>query len=96
MDASPVQVEAECFGSALADGEGGGGLGRVGEPVQLGQPEGAVAGFDVAEHPAGTDRGQLLIITDKPNAAAAADDELDGGVEGECVGHPGFVYQHQR
>ena len=36
VDASPVQVEAERFGVAVADGEGGGGLGWVGEPVQLG------------------------------------------------------------
>ena len=82
VDASPVQVEAERFGSAVAEGEGGGGLGRVGEPVQLGEPEGAVAGLDVAEHPAGADRGELLIITDQPDAATAADDELDGGVQG--------------
>ena len=54
-----------------------------------------MAGLDVAEHPAGADRGQLLIITDKPDAAAAADDELDGGVQGQGVGHPGFVDDHQ-
>ena len=45
VDASPVQVEAERFGSAVAEGEGGGGLGRVGEPVQLGQPDRAMAGL---------------------------------------------------
>jgi hypothetical protein len=39
VDALPVEVEAERFGSAVADGEGGGGLGRVGEAVQLGKPE---------------------------------------------------------
>jgi hypothetical protein len=92
VDASPVQVEAECFGSAVADGESGGGLCRVGEPVQLGQPERAVAGLDVAEHPAGTDRGQLLIITDKPDAAAAADDELDGGGVGRVALLPYLVF----
>ena len=95
MDASPVQVEAERFGSAVADGEGGGGLGRLGEPVQLTQPKSAITGLDIAEHPAGTDRGQLLIITDKPDAAAKADDELDGGVHGQGVGHAGFVDDHQ-
>src|SRR5215211_4845505 len=31
VDASPVQVEAERFGSAVAESEGGGSLGRVGE-----------------------------------------------------------------
>jgi hypothetical protein len=96
VDASPVQVEAERFGSAVTHGEGGGGLGLVGEPVQLAQPDRAVAGLDVAEYAAGADRGELLIITDKPDAAAAADDELDGGVQGEGVGHPGFVDDHQR
>ena len=76
VDALPVEVEAERFGSAVAEGEGGGGLGGVGEPVQFGEPDRAVAGLDVAEHPAGADRGELLIITDQPDAAAAADDEL--------------------
>jgi hypothetical protein len=50
----------------------------------------------MSEHPAGADRDELLIITDQPDAAAAADDELDGGVQGEGVGHPGFVDDHQR
>ena len=95
VDALPVEVEADCFGLAVAEGEGGGGFGRVGEAVQLGEPEGAIAGLDVAEHPAGADGGELLIITDKPDAAAAADDELDGGVQGEGVGHPGFVDDNQ-
>ena len=67
VDALPVQVEAERFGSAVADGEGGDGFGRVGEPVQLDEPERAVAGLDVTQYAAGADRGQLLIITDKPN-----------------------------
>ena len=95
VDPLPVEVEAERFGSAVADGEGGGGFGRVGEPVQFGEPDRAITGLDVAEDPAGADRGQLLIITDQPDAAAAADDELDGGVEGEGVGHPGLVDDHQ-
>jgi hypothetical protein len=68
----------------------------IGEPVQLSQPDRAVAGLDVAEHPAGTDGGELLIITDKPDTAAAADDELNGGVQGQGVGHPGLVDDHQR
>ena len=63
--------------------------------MQLGQPDRAITGFDVTEHPAGTDRGELLIITDKPDAAAAADDELHGGVQGQGVGHPCFVDDHQ-
>ena len=80
MDASPVQVEAERFGSAVAECEGRRGLARVGEPVQLTQPGRAMASLSVTKHPAGTDRGELLIITDQPDAAAAANNELDGGV----------------
>jgi hypothetical protein len=64
VDPLPVQVEAERFWSAVAEGKGGGGLCRVGEAVQFTQPDRAVAGLDVAEHPTGTDRGELLIITD--------------------------------
>ena len=36
-----------------------------------------------------------LIITDQPDARTASDRELDGGVEGEGVGHAGFVDDHQ-
>ena len=50
---------------------------------------------DVAEHAAGADRGELLVVTDQPDTAAASDDELDGGVEGEGVGHAGLVDHHQ-
>ena len=66
------------------------------ESVEFGQPNRAMAVFDVAEDTAGTDGGQLLIITDQPNTAAAANNELDGGVEGERVRHPGLIDQHQR
>jgi len=55
-----------------------------------------MAGVDVAEYAAGADRGELLIITDQAHTAATTDDELDGGVEGEGVGHPGLVDDHQR
>jgi hypothetical protein len=92
VDALPVEVEAERFRSSVSQCEGGGGLGWVMEAVELGQSDRAVAGLDVAEHTAGTDGGELLIITDQPDTAAAADDELHGGVEGERVGHPGLVY----
>ena len=50
---------------------------------------------DVAEDTAGADRGELLIITDQPHTPTATDHELDGGVEGQGVGHPGFVDDHQ-
>jgi hypothetical protein len=63
--------------------------------VQLTQPDRAVAGLDVTKHTSGPDRGELLIITDQPDTATATDDELDGGVQGNGVGHPGFVDDHQ-
>ena len=95
MDSSLVEVEAERFGPAVAEGEGGGAFGGVGEPVQLGEPERSVGVGDVAEHAAGADRGKLLVVTDQPNTAAASDDEMDGGVKGQGVGHPGLVDHHQ-
>ena len=63
--------------------------------MQLGQLDGAVGVFDVAEDTAGADRGELLIITDQPDTRTATDGELHGGVEGEGVGHAGFVDDHQ-
>ena len=37
--------------------------------MQLGELQGAVGVFDVAEDAAGADRGELLIITDQPDTA---------------------------
>ena len=76
VDASLVEVEAERFGPAVAEGEGCSAFGGVGEPVQFGEPDGSVGVGDVAEHAAGADRGELLIVTDQPDTAAASDDEL--------------------
>ena len=42
VDAVLVEVEAERFGSAVAEGEGGGGFGRIGEPEEFGEPDRAV------------------------------------------------------
>ena len=39
---------------------------------------------------------ELLIIADQPDTRTASDGELDGGVEGEGVGHAGFVDDQQR
>ena len=63
--------------------------------MQHGQAEGAVAVLDVAEDTAGADRGELLIIADQSDTRTAIDGELDGGVEGQGVGHAGFVDDHQ-
>jgi hypothetical protein len=51
--------------------------------------------LDVAEDAAGADRGELLIITDQSDTRAAVNSEPDGGVEGEGVGHAGFIDDHQ-
>ena len=56
----------------------------------------AVRLFDVAEDAAGTDRGELLIITNQPDTPTSIDGELYGRVKGEGVGHAGFFDDHQR
>jgi hypothetical protein len=80
VDASPVEVVPERLRPAVAKGEGGGSFGRVDEAVQLTQPDRAVPCLDVTEYAAGADRGELLIITDQPDTATTANNELDGGV----------------
>ena len=54
-----------------------------------------MGGLDVAEHPAGTDRGELLVIPDQPDTAAPLNDVANRGVKGEGVGHARFVDHHQ-
>ena len=51
--------------------------------------------LDVAEDAAGANRSELLIITNQPDTRTALDSELDGGVEGDGVGHAGFVGDQQ-
>ena len=96
MNTAMIEIEAECSGIAFPQGERGLCFGRVGEAVELGELQGAVTVHDVAEDAAGTDRGELLIITDQPDTRAAIDGEPDGGVEGEGVGHAGLVDDDQR
>ena len=83
-DVDPVLVEVEPEGlrPAVAQGEGGGGLGRVGEPHQLAQVDRAVGGGDVPQDAAGADRGQLLVIADQPDAAPSGEDVADGRCPG--------------
>ena len=82
MDPAVIKVERRAPRVAFAEGERCCRFGGVGEAMQLGQAEGAVGVFDVAEDTAGADRGELLIITDQPDTRTATDRELDGGVEG--------------
>ena len=95
MNTAVIKVEVECLWFAFAEGERCCRFGGVGEAMQLGQAEGAVGVCDVAKHAAGADRGELLIISDQPDTRTATDGELDGGVEGQGVGHAGFVDDHQ-
>ena len=76
VNTAVIEVEPERLGFAVAEGERCRGFGGVGEAVQLGQLEGAVGVFDVAEDAAGADRGELLIITDQPDTPTATDGEL--------------------
>jgi hypothetical protein len=59
VNAPVIKVEVECLWFAVAEGERCCGFGGVGEAMQLGQSEGAVAVGDVAEDAAGADRGEL-------------------------------------
>ena len=95
VDPAAVEVEPERLGVPVAKGEGGGGFGGVGEPHQLGQAQRPVGGGDVPQDPAGTDRGELLVVTDQADRAAAGDHEVDDGGQGEGVGHPGLVHHDQ-
>ena len=95
MDATLIQVEVERLRVTVTERKRRVRFGRVGEAVQLAQPHSTVLGFDVAEDPAGADRSELLIITNQPDTATPTDHELDSGVEGQRVGHAGFVNDHQ-
>jgi hypothetical protein len=95
MNTAVIKVEIECLQFAFSEGERCCRFGRVGEAVQLGQAEGAVGVGDIAEDAAGADRGELLIITNQPDTRTSIDRELHGRVEGEGVGHAGFIDDHQ-
>ncbi len=88
MNPSVIKVEVECCWFAFPEGERCCGFGGVGEAMQLGESEGAVGVFDVAKDAAGADRGELLIITDQPDAPTTTDHELHGGVEGDVSAIP--------
>ena len=75
MHSAVVEVEVECGGVAVAEGEGRGGFGGVGEAVQLGELQCAVGVFDVAEDAAGADGGELLVVPDQPDTATQRSDE---------------------
>ena len=96
VDPVAVEIEAERLPLALAQGQRRGALGGILEPDQLGQLERAVGRLDVAQHAAGADRGELLVVTDQADAAAALEDVRDRGVQGEGVGHARLVDHDER
>jgi hypothetical protein len=95
MDTTVIKIEVECLWFAFSEGERCCRFGGVGEAMQLSQAEGAMGVLDVAKDTAGADRGELLIISDQSDARTAIDGEVDGGVEGQGVGHAGFIDDQQ-
>ena len=72
VDAVVVDVEADAGGVGVVQRQPGGGFGGGVEPHDFGQGE-RVGGFgDVAQHPAGRDRGQLAVVADQAHAGAFA------------------------
>ena len=63
MNTAMIEIEPECAGITLPQGERGLRFSWVGEAVQFSELQGAVTVLDVAEHTTGADRGELLIIT---------------------------------
>jgi hypothetical protein len=96
LDPVPVPVEVDRPDVAGADLEGGGGFVGVGEPVQPGEPDRLVRRVEVGEDAARADGAELPVVADQAHSPAPAQGVVDGGVEGEGVGHPGLVDQQQR
>ena len=87
MNTAVIKVELQPRRVALAEGKRCCRFRGVGEVMQLGQAEGAMGVLDVAKDTAGADRCELLIISDQSYVRTLSDSELDGGVEGQGVGH---------
>ena len=66
VDPAVIEVEAQPGRVAQAQREGRGAFGAVGEALQLGEGDDADLLGDVAQHTAGGDGSQLLIVTDEP------------------------------
>lgn len=96
VDASLVEVEPERSRASLPQRQRRGRLHRVGEADHLSEPHRAVLGVDLTQHAAGLNRGELVVVADQPDAAAAADDERHRGLQGERVSHARLVDDHQR
>src|SRR5829696_5410334 len=96
-DVHPAMIDIEPEGAqvTVAESEGGGCLGGIGEAVQFAELQSAVGVLDGAEDAAGTDGDELLIITNQRDTRPTVKGVFDGGVEGQGVGHPRLVDDDQ-
>ena len=95
MNPAMIEIEGECAEIAVPQGERSVCFGRVGEAVELVELQGAVTVLDVTEDAAGSDRGELLIITNQPDTGTAIDGEPDCRIDGQGVGHASLVDDQQ-
>ena len=72
MNASVIKVVVQSGVVAFAKRDCCRCFGGVGEAVELGELNRAACLSDVAEDAAGADGGELLIVTDQPDAGASA------------------------
>ncbi len=70
VDSVVVEVVAERGLVALAQRQRRLGLGGIGEPHQLVQPNRAVGGGDIPQHATGADGGELPVVADQPHRRA--------------------------
>ena len=96
VDAVVVGVVAQSGPFAISKGQGGRPFGGIGEADDFGQGDCTGLQRDVAEHAAGGDGRQLLVVADEPHAAPAGEDMGDRHVEVGGAGHTGFIDHQQR
>ena len=94
-DAVVAGVEVEGFGSAFADADGGGGFVGVGEPVEVGELDGAGVVGEEAQCAAGFDGGELGGVAEDPDDGAAFAGVVGEPVQVAGAGHAGFVDQDE-
>ena len=91
-----VDVERDAGGIAVAHRQTGRAFAGIGEPHDGRKGQGVVACGDVADHPAGRDRRQLLVVADQAHAGSAREGVADDGVKVEGGCYAGFVDDEQR